>query len=190
LNPEGVHEKEKEAVSVLREHLPDSWVGYASLELIDRQQGPSEMDLVIVAADRLIVVELKNWHGRPYSKNGHWFVGDDDRGRSPVKSTALKSKKLASRINKKLRNKLKQIPLIDFCVVLCGNSDNTSLPDDEKGVVFSLEEFKSVGKPNVFQKYFPRNVFEFKNSEDRPNKKVDIWNKFFTGNSADFRPRE
>ncbi|PLW66905.1 AAA domain-containing protein [Pseudohalioglobus lutimaris] len=189
LNPEGVHESEKEAVSVLRDSLPGSWKGYASLELIDRKQGPSEMDLIIVTADRIIVVELKNWNGPLHSKNGHWFVGGDDRGRSPVKATALKSKKLAGKITTKLGTKLKNVPWVDYCVVLCGSSDNSSLPEDERDLVISLDEFKTIGNPKVYQKCFPYKVRAFRDSKDRPNQQLEVWDKFFTGNSPDFGPK-
>ena len=114
-----VHEAEKHAISTLKKALPDSWKGYASLELVDRRQGSSELDLVIVNADRLIVVELKNWNGSLYAKDGNWYIGGDNRGRSPVKSTLLKSKKLASKISGKLKSKLSFIPwgvIVKCCV--------------------------------------------------------------------------
>tara|TARA_R110000772_G_scaffold241477_1_gene353800 strand:- start:26 stop:607 length:582 start_codon:yes stop_codon:yes gene_type:complete len=181
LNPEGVHESEKDAISELRASLPNSWKGYASLELIDRAQGPSEMDLVVVTADRLIIVELKNWNGPLFARDGHWFVFDDDRGRSPVDVTANKSRKLAGRIRKKLDGKLKRIPWVDYCVVLCGTSDKSNLPEDQAAFVVSLEDFKKAGTPTVYDNLFPKKL-HFKDKSLRPNQHIDLWDRFFTGN--------
>jgi serine/threonine protein kinase len=187
LNPEGVHEAEKEPLTRLAESLPSTWKGYASLELIDRRQGNAEIDLVIVNHDRLIVVELKNWNGELRSSNGNWFVGEDDRGRSPVKATDLKRKKLASRIRKKFPSI--QVPWVDFCIVLCGSSRRDSLPDDERDFVHHLEDFCFAGKPKNYENMFPALRFPPRSNDQRPNSNLGFWDKFFIGNGSDFQPR-
>jgi len=189
LNPEGVHEAEKDAVSRLKKALPDSWKGYASLELVDRRQGSAEIDMVIVTADRLIVVELKNWNGDLTYRDGHWFIRNDDRGRSPVKSTDLKRKKLASKIQQKLKGKLNFTPWVDFCVVLCGSSTKEKLGDDEQQFVFSLEEFEQIGKPKIYDKSFDQRIYKPRKPEDRPNQKMKMWDSFFIGNPVDFKAK-
>ena len=188
LDPLGVHKDEKTALQAISNGLPDSWKGYASLVLLDRRQGDSEIDVVLVTKDRIILVELKNWSAPLNYRNGHWFVGNQDRGQSPVKSTLNKSKKLASRLKDKADRR--RTPWVDFCVVLCGSAGKENLPDDEQACVITLEEFIQIGHPEKYEKYFPRRPgTDFDNTYDRPNQHLDFYDKFFSQNSVDFSPK-
>lgn len=188
LDPQGVHKDEKLALEAISNGLPDSWKGYASLVLLDRRQGDSEIDVVLVTKDRIILVELKNWSAPLNYRNGHWFIGDQDRGPSPVKSTLNKSKKLASRLKDK--SDRRRAPWVDFCVVLCGTAGKENLPADEQAYVITLDEFVQIGHPEKYEKYFPnRPGTDFKSSHDRPNQHLDYYDKFFSQNSVDFLPK-
>lgn len=188
LDPQGVHKDEKDALEAISEGLPDSWKGYASLVLLDRRQGNSEIDLVLVTMDRIILVELKKWGDPINYRNGHWFVGDQDRGPSPVKGTLLKSKKLASRLKDKADRR--RVPWVDFCVVLCGTGGKENLPRDEQEAVIHLDDFVKIGHPDKYKEYFPnRHGTRFDNALDRPNQHLAFYDKFFSQNSVDFSPK-
>ena len=80
------------------------------------------------------------------------------------------------------------LPWVEYCVVLCGNADKSSLPEDERDFVFSLEEFCKIGKPEKYKKIFSCGRKPQTNS-DRPNQNIQLWDKFFIGNSIDFKPK-
>ncbi|MGP8789882.1 nuclease-related domain-containing protein [Pseudomonas aeruginosa] len=81
----GLHKSETNALDQMQKHLRDSWYGYASVLVADKQ-GSMEFDLIIVTHDRLLVVELKEWHGKLTSYDGNWIIttkrGEQNRGKS------------------------------------------------------------------------------------------------------------
>ncbi|HFU75924.1 MAG TPA: hypothetical protein ENK66_06725, partial [Arcobacter sp.] len=195
LDPNGINIHEKEANEILEKSLPDSWKGYSSLEMIGKQANAFETDIIIITADRIIVVELKDYNGDLYSRDGKWVIqsgnyeGTRTNGARQV-STAAKI--LASRIESKLEHKLPMVPWVDKCVVLCGSATNEFLPEDEQKIVFSLEEFKNIGNPKKYIDFFGDSLPHWctpNNNRKRPNQNLSIWDKFFTNNSADFKPK-
>ncbi len=74
LDPEGINEYEKLANDVLSNSLPTTWKAYSALELYGRKEQSAEFDLIIITADRVIVVEIKEWNGELFSKKGKWLV--------------------------------------------------------------------------------------------------------------------
>ena len=83
----------------------DSWRGYAAFALArgGRGAGDDDFDLVLVTHTNVVVVELKNWHGKRLESDGHkWFLDGEDRGASPVEVVNLKAKKLAFIMTQKL----------------------------------------------------------------------------------------
>lgn len=72
IDPAGIHAQEVKAHQ-LEKLLPDEWYGYASLEMLDRQSGPMQVDLVICAFDRVLLVEVKN------GNNGIWEISEEGR---------------------------------------------------------------------------------------------------------------
>jgi len=89
LNSEGVFKTESKILKQLKT-FPAHWRGYASLELIDKNSGNCEIDLVLVTHDRIIIIELKDWNGDLKQSGDRWYVNGNDRGRSPVKVTKKK----------------------------------------------------------------------------------------------------
>lgn len=196
LDPSGINIHEKIANEALEKSLPDSWKGYSSLEMIGKQAKAFETDIIIITADRIIVVELKDYNGKLYSRNGKWVIqsgkyeGTRTNGARQV-STAAKI--LSTRIKNKLQHKLSMVPWVDKCVVLCGSATNEFLPEDEREIVFSLEEFKNIGKPKKYKEFFgdkpPYRRCTPDSNKKRPNQNIAIWDKFFTNNSADFKSK-
>ena len=73
------------------------------LARVARGSGDDDFDLVLVTHMNVIVIELKDWHGKKLEAvNGHWYVDGEDRGASPVERVNLKAKKLVSLMRKKL----------------------------------------------------------------------------------------
>lgn len=193
LNQEGIHRSEKDAINSLAKALPDSWYGFASLEMFDRKEGSFETDLIILTHDRIIVAELKLWGGNIYSRNGKWVIdwgNSQEERKHPIKQVSKAAKILATKIQKKLERKV-FIPWVDYCVILCGTADKTNLPDDEKSFVYTVDEFSQLGLPKNYQTVFRvlSNRFNPKSNKERPNQNINVWSAFFTGNSVDFKPK-
>ncbi len=189
LDPSGVEENEKIAHQVLEASLPETWRGYASLQMYGRQS--AEFDLIILSPDRIIVAEIKSYDGDLFQKNDRWVIqsGDYEGYRTNgLKQVVRAAKILAGTIKEKLQHKTRT-PYIDCCVVLCGTANANNLPSDVRDRVFTLEEFKNIGNP----KFFEKSVFGYRrkyDKEDRPNNNIDIWDKFFLNNSANFKPKK
>ena len=79
----GLHPREAYAVSEMEEHFQGSWQAYSSLVVTD-DQGPMEVDLLIITSDRILLVEIKDWNGKLTSYRGEWHVGGRSRGGSQI----------------------------------------------------------------------------------------------------------
>lgn len=154
-NPEGVHSREIKGLSALRESLPDHWFGYASFEMIGHEAG--EIDLIICADDRLIVVEIKDWNGSIEDRGNIWITSGREET-SPVVTIVGKAKKLKSKLKNFLPRKY-DTPWIDSCVLLTGAATRAPLRSDSREKTFELEFFKKIGTKGTFQKGFPKAVF-------------------------------
>ncbi|MCW7550400.1 AAA domain-containing protein [Photorhabdus sp. APURE] len=190
LDPLGINGYERKANEVLSKHLPDSWKGYSSLEMVGRQGKDFEADIILITHDRIIVVELKNYQGKIFSQGKQWIQeypdGRQEHRINAVSQSSRAAKILKSRLNEKLSGKF--VPYVDSCVVLCGYADASHLPSDERQYVFTLDEFKSIGADSEYEKRFGK-PFTFNRKEDIPNKNITIWDRIFLNNSADFKPK-
>nr|MBP9753786.1 NERD domain-containing protein [Phenylobacterium sp.] len=79
----GVHKREVVGIERLR-RLPSDWYGFTNLDLATGPGRSREIDLVLVAEDRIFLIDLKDWHGRIDSDNGNWLHNGRDTGPSPV----------------------------------------------------------------------------------------------------------
>lgn len=190
LDPQGINSFELKANEVLSKHLPDSWIGYSSLEMLGRQGKDFEADLILVTHDRIIVVELKNYKGKIFSRGNRWIQEyDDGRQESRINAVSQASraaKILKSRLQQKLGNKY--VPYVDKRVVLCGSADASHLSEEERECVFTLDEFKHIGDEKIYAKIIGR-PFNFDRKEDIPTKNITVWNRIFLNNSADFKAK-
>lgn len=181
LNSEGVYKSESKILKQIST-FPAHWRGYASLELIDKESGNCEIDLVLVTHDRLIVIELKDWNGELRQNGDRWYVNGNDRGRSPVKITKKKALILKSRIEKKLKHKFKDSIYVDSRVVLTGSSNKNGLDEYEKGYVLQRDEFLKL--PNNYKRIFENHVF------GNPSQNIAVFDSFFNPKGGDFRAKE
>lgn len=195
LNQEGLHKSEKEAVNKLEKNLPKEWFGFSSLEMFDRQAGSFETDLILLTHDRIIVVELKKWSGKIYSRGQNWILDWGDRQESrknPLKQVRRAAQILNTKLLKKLKGRVFN-PFVDNCVVLCGSADKSSLPDDEKDFVFSVEEFIDICTSKKYSKFFnhPSEGYAHlvKKEQNKPHNNYKTFKGFFVNNSVDFKPK-
>lgn len=191
LNPEGILEVEKEAHAKIEPALPNHWQAYASLEMLDRRYGSSEIDLVIVNDFQILLVELKRLHGKLTSDGEYWYKNGERLYRNPVNLANQKAKKLLSRIKSKIGHKLSYMPYVNYCVVLYGSADKSGLTEEEKDFVILLDDFLTIGTQGRYEKFFPLRPYEKKLSkENRPSSQLKLWTSFFNKNKHDFVGRE
>lgn len=190
LDPLGINGYERKANEVLSQALPNSWKGYSSLEMVGRQSGDFEADIILITHDRIIVVELKNYAGKIFSDGKKWIQekpnGVQENRINALSQASRAAKILKSKLQAKLRGKY--VPYVDKCVVLCGSADAKNLPSDEQDYVFTLERFKKIGDKKEYAKLFGRE-FSCPRAEDAPNKNITVWDKVFSNNSADFKAK-
>lgn len=158
ISSDGIHKAEKDALEQIRKVFNQSafsqtWHGYAGFELIDRTQGDREIDLILITHDRLLLIELKNWHGVITPMNDRWLLNSNDMGRSPVKVTGLKAKILNGKMKSRLPEPIRSVRN-DYRVVLCGEEDIRQLPQDEKDYILRLDDFLKISKEGGYVKQF------------------------------------
>lgn len=59
VSSEGLKKSEHEAALLLRDSLPEHWVGYAGFLMADTKGKTMEIDMLIFTDDRVLLVELK-----------------------------------------------------------------------------------------------------------------------------------
>lgn len=185
----GLHKSETNALDQMQKHLRDSWFGYASVLVADKQ-GSMEFDLIIVTHDRVLVVELKEWHGKLTSYDGNWIItttrGEQNRGRSAYHRKRDQGYRLAAILRSELEHKLGYYPFVEAHVVLCGSATPEHLPDNERQFVHTLEDFLKIGGNNYldYVQKVPMIRYDEAN-RPRPNKSQAIFDKFFRGSRVE-----
>ena len=161
----------------------NGWRGYASFAISrgGRGAGDDDFDLVLLTHSVVIVVELKNWHGKLLESDGQkWYVDGESRDTSPVLKANLNAKRLASLMKQKLGTSY--TPFVASLVVMHGNVKETKLTPDEEKSVLTMTEFLSLRYAQVFKQYF------WKRPNFNPLDSLDKYDEFFEGPS--FKPRD
>jgi serine/threonine protein kinase len=155
----GIQESEKYAIERIEREFPKEWQGYASLEIVEKGRLGRELDLVVLTPDRVLIVELKRWHGAIKSEGGYWYLKRPNRDSfdrmetSPVKKNNDKAKILKSILDRNVGGAGSL--LVDSRVVLCGNSPSPALTEDEKPYVLQLDEFLKIKDPVAYKRILP-----------------------------------
>jgi hypothetical protein len=138
----------REVVGVEKLHaLPSDWYCFTNLELIRPGAMPREIDIAIVLDDRILLVDLKDWHGRITSDGSQWSQNDRVVGTSPVRKILDNARVLAGELRQYIRRTRPPslspdaIPLVEGCVVLTARSDFRGLPEQERHRVFDIDDF-------------------------------------------------
>jgi len=150
-NGRGIHVREVPGLDKLKA-LPDSWQAFTNLDLSLPGKGTREIDVVLVTEDRLLLVDLKDWKGPISSRDGNWFNGNRNNGRSPVGKIAEIVRELHPILKKSLSEQAKKeglidslpTPMIQSAVVLTNSKDRTQIADTESAFVFHIDDFVKV----------------------------------------------
>lgn len=101
----------------------------------------------------IVVIELKNWHGKLLESDGEkWYVDGECRDTSPVVKANLNAKKLASLMKQKLGPD--KTPFVSSYVVMHGNIDKMNLTEAEERSVLTMQEFLSFRFNDCYKQYF------------------------------------
>src|SRR5689334_4703956 len=90
----GVHKREVKGAERLK-HLPPQWYAFTNLDLATGVGRSREIDAIIVADDRIFLVDLKDWSGAIESAGGRWKHNGRDAGASPVHKVHQSAKDIA-----------------------------------------------------------------------------------------------
>ncbi|EAT08892.1 Superfamily I DNA and RNA helicase and helicase subunit [Sphingomonas sp. SKA58] len=134
----GLHEREVRGVSALTS-LPPEWFAYTNLDLATTTGHSREIDVIIVAEDRILVIDLKEWRGPIDSRDGHWFNDSRDHGPSPVGKILSNARTIYTQLETHLRKYTKDknvvVPKVQGLVVLTTNADFSGISETERMAV-------------------------------------------------------
>jgi len=147
-NGRGIHIREIPGMEKLKA-LPDHWQAFTNLDISLPGKGMREIDVILVLDDRLLLVDLKDWRGPISSRDGNWFNGSYDNGRSPVGKIAEISRELAPLLKKFLTEQAKKeglistlgTPFINTAVVLTNTKDRSQIAGSEVSSVYCIDDF-------------------------------------------------
>lgn len=159
------------------------WRGYASFAIArgGRGAGDDDFDLVLVTHTNIVVIELKNWHGKLLESDGEkWYVDGECRDTSPVVKANLNAKKLASLMKQKLGPD--KTPFVSSYVVMHGNIDKMNLTESEERSVLTMQELLSFRFNDCYKQYF------WGRPKFNPTTLLKEYDDFFEGSS--FKPKD
>lgn len=145
----GLHASELRAISKMEQYFQSSWHGLAGLVVSD-EQGPMEIDCLIITHDRLLLVELKEWNGVIEYDNGMWIQNGQNRGTSPFIIKRTHAQRLQKLLDRELSHNLGYWLTVEAHVVLCGSATPENLPQIERPFVHSLDEFLAIRSPEKY----------------------------------------
>lgn len=138
---------EAEALEAVRLLLPDDAVthAWANLSFIDLDGRTAEVDLLLLCATGLYVVELKGWHGRVVGDQQSWRHitpgGNVRHERNPLYATDSKAKRLRSLLEASAPNAQvrKAVPFVGALVVMHAKNSVVDLPTTAQPHVVALD---------------------------------------------------
>ncbi len=178
----GLHEREVKGIESLAS-LPPHWFAYTNLDLATAPGASREIDVIIVADDRILVVDLKDWFGPIESREGHWFNAGRDHGPSPVAKISANSRQVFIQLEAHLKRHAKGtkpiVPRVQGLVVLTKVTDLAGISETERQAVMPVAAFtstlKSVPKRiEVFGKAPPAGVLTSAEWKDQLSKFFNV----------------
>jgi len=161
LNSAGIMPREIRGIEALANAFPSEWLLYVSLNCFPRNQQSMEIDAVVVTDQCVLLLEIKDWHGKLTQRGDVWYVGKANRGRSAVIQVAEKARKLKTVLLGELRGALSVKLWVEGRVVLTGSSDKSHLPVNEAQFIWSLDEARSLGEPSRRKSLLPNGTLTF-----------------------------
>ncbi|MER4850648.1 AAA family ATPase [Klebsiella pneumoniae] len=152
---QGLHQNEHNAILAIEKALPAHWVGYAGILLLDKNRKSLEFDVLIFAEDRILMIELKNFHGQIHMEDDQWIQttpsGRKIKHGSPIDRKREHAQRIKSMFDEELRalwgNTFYEIQAL---VVLSGDAKITQLSPKDKGFVLTLDEFLTIANLDTY----------------------------------------
>jgi hypothetical protein len=135
---ETINDGERRVIKALRDGLPESWVVISNLYLRLTSATVLEIDAVVVGRDGIWVIETKDWGGKITGDALHWQLADGALRDSPPASIERKAKALHSFLVN-VRPVYRGISKVGL-VVIANRGARLKLPEDERKVVFLLDD--------------------------------------------------
>ncbi len=144
---------EAEALDAVRQLLPDDPMCHAwtNVEFQDRTGNINEVDLILLSARGLYVIELKGWHGRIQGKMNEWRhetpSGRVTRIENPVNGINRKAKRLKGLLLAEHNpDRISSSQLwVEPAVVMHGRRSVVELSENTHGSVYGLDGFGVAG---------------------------------------------
>ncbi|MCZ4348034.1 AAA domain-containing protein [Devosia neptuniae] len=152
LNPRGPLPSEIDGINELTDRLPDHWRGFASFNMLNprKRNQDREIDVAIIAPDRILLVDLKQLRGRIESRNGIWYADDNNVGPSAAHKIRENAKVFAELVRSKV-NQIPGSPPIESFVVFTDRRANLSgLSSVERQRSVLLDDFVKIANPRDF----------------------------------------
>ncbi|WP_177218332.1 AAA domain-containing protein [Caulobacter sp. UNC279MFTsu5.1] len=137
----GVHAREVVGIEKLRA-LPKHWFAFTNLELAMGTGRSREIDVVVIADDRIFLVDLKDWGGRIESQDGNWLHNGEFRGESPVNKILANARELGLLLADHVRRHVGgPAPRVMGAVVVTKRADLSGISGAEALAVLTADEF-------------------------------------------------
>jgi len=144
----GIHRNEIAGVDRLRS-LPSSWYAFTNLDLSLGAGTVREVDVILITACRVLVIDLKNWGtGAISGVDGRWLLDGVDQGPSPVSKISEVKRQLYVLLKREFESrpetrKLK-LPRIDGVVALTDRNERSGITAVERASVFTVDDLMKV----------------------------------------------
>jgi serine/threonine protein kinase len=140
----GIHQREISGIEQLQS-LPNEWYAYTNLDIVNAPGTSREIDVILVADDRIFLIDIKDWAGSIESRDGNWFQNGADRGYSPVAKIARQVRQLHimldAHIKKHSKGEKVLSPLIQGMVLLARHADTSGISETEISNVMTIKKF-------------------------------------------------
>jgi hypothetical protein len=190
-------QREVAALERITNALPSDWYGFTGFSLRISRTQRREIDLIVVATDKIFVVDLKDWSGHIHNVGGKWYRGKEERGKSACEKIEENAKVFAGKLKDYItkgqgkKGYTGPPPYVEGLVVFTNNNvDFTGLSDDDMVNAISLEEFLKLADPKAYSNRYP-------GSPRAPFKKDSLCSKTrkhalssFVTNSSALKPTE
>ena len=193
LNGEGVHKKEIEDFDFFKKELPESWYGFANVEMLETG---TQFDLIIILDDRIMLVDIKDWNGKLNANKRNWYLNEKDMGPSPVKKLAANvevfRKHLGHYLKEKKGTRHLRTPEIDYCIVMTGKCSFNLENKDNKLQILPHKEFCNVIQSNKRRgEFFGEKKFDARNPLTEKNGKwYQALHFYFSSDKKKFKPQD
>jgi hypothetical protein len=192
----GIHQREIPGIDRLRA-LPNEWIAFTNLDL-SLPQGSREIDVILIADDRIMVIDLKDWRGKIESADGSWIQNGYDKGRSPVGKINENAKQVYYLLRAYLSDHIKRtghskpagdVPRVQGLVLLTATSDISGIAPTERASVYCIDPFlRIIQQPGERVQHFRAVPSCFVDTPLTSNDWKPILSKFFNVSTGRFRP--